>query len=249
MQFKFFDFQFKPTLMGTVITLICIPVFIKLGFWQYNKAMLKQSIQDEYNKSALNGALDLVGHIQALEALQYQRVKVFGEYATKYQILIDNRIENDQAGFHVITPFKIQNLNRYVLVNRGWIKGKDKHTDIPAFNTPKGGQEIEGMVWVPSKKIFTLEDKTQSNPSSQDWQLVWQNLDMDKYEKSAQIDVLPIIIKLDPQSNAGGFVRNWQVPVERIMTNLGYAYQWFGFAFAALAIYIYMSCKRINKQI
>jgi len=115
MQFKFFDFQFKPTLMGTVITLICIPVFIKLGFWQYNKAMLKQSIQAEYNKSALNGALDLVGHIQALEALQYQRVKVFGEYATKYQILIDNRIENDQAGFHVITPFKIQNSN-------GWLR-------------------------------------------------------------------------------------------------------------------------------
>lgn len=249
MQFKFFDFQFKPTLIGTVVTLICIPVFIKLGFWQYNKAMFKQSIQDEYNKSALNGALDLVDHTQALEALQYQKVKVFGEYSTKYQILIDNRIESDQAGFHVITPLKIQNSNQYVLVNRGWIQGKDKHTDIPAFNTPEGMQEIEGMVWKPSKKIFTLEDKNQSSPTSQNWQLVWQNLDMDKYEKSAQIDVLPVIIKLDPQSNAGGFVRNWQMPAERIMTNLGYAYQWFGFAFAALAIYLYMSIKRINKQI
>jgi surfeit locus 1 family protein len=247
MQFKFLSFYFKPTFLGTVITLLCIPIFIKLGFWQYNKAMLKQSIQDAYVKSEANGSSNFTHYLNSPELLQYKKVIVFGKYEPKYQILIDNQVENDQAGFHVVTPLKIENSNQYILVNRGWIVGKDKHTDVPAFSTPIGNQQIEGMVWLPSKKIFTLEGPTTNQRN--DWQLVWQNLDMDKYRKNVPLPILPVIIKLDPKSNAGGFVRNWQVPTDRIMTNLGYAYQWFGFAFAAIVIYLYMSTTRIKKEL
>ena len=100
------------------------------------------------------------------------------------------------------------------------------------------------MLWLPTTKIFTLEDKVLQDDSSRNWQVVWQNLDMEKYRKKAPIQVLPLIIKLDSKSAAGGFVRNWEMPADRIVTNLGYAYQWFGFAFAAFAIYLYMSIKR-----
>ncbi len=246
MQFKFLNFEFRPTLFGTLITLISIPIFINLGLWQHNKAMLKQSIQNELTKNASRGVIDLAGHLKAPEALQYQKVKVFGKYDTRYQLLIDNKVENDKPGFHVITPIKIQNSNLYVLVNRGWIMGKDKHTDIPNFDTPDGIQEIEGVVWLPSKKIFTLEAKNLTPATANTWQLIWQNMDMAKYKNAVPVNVLPVIIKLDPKSDAGGFVRNWQINQDRIMTNLGYAYQWFGFAFAAFVIYLYMSIKRIN---
>ena len=56
-----------------------------------------------------------------------------------------------------------------------------------------------------------------------------------------------MIIKLDSESKAGGFVRHWEMSAERIVTHLGYAYQWFGFAFATLMIYLYLSIKRLNK--
>jgi surfeit locus 1 family protein len=56
-------------------------------------------------------------------------------------------------------------------------------------------------------------------------------------------------IKLDQSSDAGGFIRNWQVPADRIATNIGYAYQWFGFALAALLIYLYMSITKISPVI
>lgn len=248
MQFKFFGFQFKPTFLGTIITLICIPIFIKLGFWQYNKAKLGQGIQQAYTESTSNGALQLIEHLQLPEKLQYQKVSVAGIYEKKYQILIDNQVENGRAGFHVITPLKIIGSDQYVLVNRGWIAGKDKHTDIPMFDSPTGLLQVEGVAWIPSKKIFTLEGKSQNTSKNQSWQLVWQNLDMIKYEKIVPIKILPIIIKLDPHSNAGGFVRNWQIPSDRIMTNLSYAYQWFGFACAALAIYLYININRIKTN-
>lgn len=246
MQFKFLKYEFKPSLTGLLMMLVLVALFVKLGFWQYGKAALKQEIQKEYQQSVKNGVLELSQHVHSSEKLQYQKVKTSGEYATKYQILVDNQVENNIAGYHVLTPLKIDGTDQYVLVNRGWIAGKSTHTDVPAFDTPAGIQQAEGMVWLPSKKIFTLEDRAAPFQANQSWQLVWQHLDMERYQKIVPLKLLPVIIKLDAQSKAGGFVRNWQMPAARIATHLGYAYQWFGFAFAAIAIYLYMSFKRIE---
>ena len=136
------------------------------------------------------------------------------------------------------------------MVNRGWIQGSKARADIPTFDTPKGVLKIKGMAWLPTKKIFTLEEKTPEDKTQAStnagWQLVWQNLDMQKYVKTAPIKILPIIVKLDNDSAAGGFVRNWEMSADRIVTHMGYAYQWFGFAFAALAIYLYLGIKKLN---
>ena len=260
MQFRFLNVKFKPTLLGTLITVICIPTFIKLGFWQYDKAALKQKIQANFEQTNTNQSPNLNDYLLNSEQLEFKKVEVDGEYEKQYQILIDNKVENSLAGYHVITPLKIKDSDTYVLVNRGWIQGSKSRADIPVFDTPAGALKIKGMAWLPTKKIFTLEDKmpvdiapldktpedkTQASTNAE-WQLVWQNLDMQKYVKSAPIKILPIIVKLDNDSAAGGFVRNWEMSADRIVTHMGYAYQWFGFAFAALAIYLYLGIKKLN---
>ena len=255
MQFRFLNVEFKPTLLGTLITIICIPTFIKLGFWQYDKAALKQKIQANFEQTNTNQSPNLKDYLLNSEQLEFKKVEVDGEYDNQYQILIDNKVENSLAGYHVITPLKIQNSDTYVLVNRGWIQGSKSRADIPVFDTPAGALNIKGMAWLPTKKIFTLEDKTlvdkvpgdkSQATTNAEWQLVWQNLDMQKYVKTAPIKILPIIVKLDNDSVAGGFVRNWEMSAGRIVTHMGYAYQWFGFAFAALAIYLYLGIKKLN---
>ncbi len=244
MQLSFFSMRFKPTLLGTVLTIICIPLFIKLGFWQYEKALLKQKIQASFESSNKNQLPNLKGYLSNSEILEFKKVQVQGEYATQYQILIDNKVEESLVGYHVVTPLKIAGTDQYILVNRGWIQGKSIRADLPTFETPKGTLEIQGMAWLPTKKIFSLEDKAQIDTESKTWQPVWQNLDMQKYVKNVPIKILPIIIKLDNKSTAGGFVRNWAMSQDRIVTHLGYAYQWFGFAFATLMIYLYLSVTK-----
>jgi surfeit locus 1 family protein len=249
MQFKFMKYQFDFNWLSTLIVIVSIPVFIKLGLWQYNKAAFRQSIQDQYQSSLVKQTAALANHLENPEVLQFQQATVTGQYETQYQVLIDNQVENSQAGFHVVTPFKIAGTGKYVLVNRGWIAGAADHQAVPSFDTPAESLEISGMVWLPSDKIFTLESKRNSiDEIVEDWQLVWQHLDMKKYHQLAPIEVLDVIIKLDPTDKGGGFVRNWQMPPSKIMTNLGYAYQWFGFAFATLAIYLYTSVKRIKTE-
>lgn len=255
MQFNFLhnsfkgNWRFETNWISTLIVLVCIPLFIKLGLWQYHKAATKQAIQDQYQTSLTKKIAQLTDHLNAPEALQFQQVQVSGHYETQYQILIDNQVEDSQAGFHVVTPFKIEGTERYVLINRGWVVGAADHQALPVFDTSTATQEIKGMVWIPSSKIFTLEEKPNTAAEqNKPWTLVWQHLDMKKYHQLAPIPILDVIIKLDPTVAKDGFVRNWQMPPSKIMTNLGYAYQWFGFAFATLAIYLYTSVKRVQTK-
>lgn len=243
MQFRFSNYLFNLSWTGLLVLIICVPLFIKLGLWQYNKAKLKQEIQTSYNASLDNEALSLPAQLNDLDAWKHKKVKVQGHYETQYQILLDNQVENSQAGFHVLTPLKIEGRNDYVLVNRGWIAGGAAHSDIPEIITPEESVEIVGLVWVPSKKIFTLESKTEKSK----WSQVWQHMDLERYQKSVAINMLPIVIKLDAKSNAGGFIRNWQLPADKIATNMGYAYQWFGFAIASILIFLYTSVRKVTN--
>ncbi|NOT16288.1 MAG: SURF1 family protein [Methylotenera sp.] len=241
-QFRLADYTLNPSWVGTLTLIICASLFIKLGLWQYNKAILKQEIKSIYEKSLVSEPLNLPEKLESYDVLRYKKIKTKGYYDTKYQILLDNQVENNVAGFHVLTPLKIEGRADYVLINRGWVAGGEKHSDIPAISTPKEIVEITGLVWIPSKKNFSLE----SDAEKVTWNQVWQYMNMDRYRKDVPIPVLPIVIKLDSNSNAGGFVRNWQVSESRISTNMGYAYQWFGFAFASLLIYLYTSIKKTS---
>lgn len=253
MQCKLANFVFKPSLVGTIACLICIPLFIKFGLWQYHKAQQKIAIQAVYEAAKVNGALPFPVTLQAgltPADWQYKKVTVSGEYAPQYQFLLDNQVENNRVGFHVITPLKISGTNDYVLVNRGWILGHATHASLPSFSTPSGMQTVVGQVWVPSRKIFSLEAKTvpSAGGPTQPWQAVWQHMNLAAYQQRVPFTVSSMAIKLDPASEAGGFVRNWTVSAERITTHMGYAYQWFGFAVASLLIFLYMSISKVRPQ-
>ncbi len=244
-------FRFKPSLLGVLITLICIPMFIKFGLWQYGKAEVKMDIQEAY-KASLNGqAADFPLDVISLESdakddWAYRHVALKGVYDTRYQFLLDNKVENTRPGYHVITPLKITDTEQYVLVNRGWIPANDLHTDIPIVVTPKEEVNIDGQIWVPSTKIFTLESEAQI--ASKNFEKVWQHINLKKYKEIVPIKVSALMIKLDASNLAGGFVRNWQVPVDRIAKHMSYAYQWYGFAAATLLIFLYSSFVPVRDK-
>ena len=235
--------KFRPTWVGTLVTICCIPLFIKLGLWQYNKAEQKQALQVQYDAGKQVQAEPIPSDLSKPDELRYKQIQVSGQYVKQYQILLDNQVEGEAAGYHVITPLKLDGKNEWVLVDRGWIVASNKHADLPQVDVPEGAQTVLGQIWVPSKKFYTLGP--QQTVQGQ-WQVLWQNMDLAAYAKAAPAKVLPIVIRMSPD-NSGGFVRNWIRPDDRIVTHLGYAYQWFGFAFAAFAIYFFVGFRRGNK--
>lgn len=246
LQFRFRDYAFKPTLFGTLVTVCCIPIFIKLGLWQYSKAEQKQALQSLYDTYDHAIPVDLPTLIASPDDWRYKRVRITGTYQPKYQILLDNQIEKERVGYHVITPLHIKNSDVYVLVNRGWVPAEPNHSDLPLIATPESEQTVIGQVWVPGSKFYSLEKPEQR--VNTDWQPVWQNMDMKRYQASVPLKVQPVVVRMSPDSDAAGFARNWPRPDERITTHIGYAYQWFGFSVAAVIIYFVVSFKKMNNK-
>ena len=234
------NLQFKPTWVGTLAMLVCIPLFIHLGMWQYSKAEKKQALQAQYNANNDEVLQGIPAELGDLDALRYKQVLVQGEYLPQYQILLDNQVEGETAGYHVITPLQLADKAEVVLVDRGWIPASDNHSDLPKVEIPANAQKVLGQVWVPSQKFYTL---AAPEAAKQEWQVLWQNMDMATYAKSVPFKVVPFVLRMSP-SNDGGFVRNWIRPDDRIETHLSYAYQWFGFAAATLAIYLFVGFRR-----
>lgn len=235
------NYRFRPRLLPAIATLVCIALFIRLGLWQLHKAQAKQTLQEQQDRHLTEAPVPLPARIEHPEAWRYRNVLLRGSYETRYQILLDNQVEKGQAGYHVLTPFELEDSRRYILVNRGWIPSPAEHSEIPKVETPTGTHEISGSLWLPSDKIYALE----AAPDT--WQPVWQNMNMKRYRKSVPLELYPMIVRLDPKSPAGGFIRNWPRPAERVEMHFGYAYQWFGFALAALAIYLFMSFRKVEQ--
>lgn len=243
-------YTFRPSVLMTLATIIVMTLCIKAGLWQYNKAQAKLALQTQLNARLTEPAVALTDQliadkIAASEDLRYLRVRFTGVYDTRYQVLLDNQVENTVAGYHVLTPMQVQGSKLYVLLNRGWVAGVNRQ--LPTINTPQGLQEIEGDIAIPAAKFFSLEAPPATNGQ---WQPVWQHLDMQRYAKSVPFSVQPFVVRLDAKNGTGGFIRYWPPPGENISMHLGYAYQWFGFALTLLVIYIVLNLtKSLAKDI
>ena len=239
--------RFRPTLISSVAVAILLPLLLYLGYWQLQRAEEKRLRQTEYDARAHSTLVKVEPRLQRAEELQFYKVVAKGRYETDRQVLLDNRVQQGQVGYQVITPLRLEDSDVRILVNRGWIPLGADRAHLPAIDTPKGSQEITGLATLPSEKFFTLG---QPEKSSQQWQTVWQNLDMRRYRMAVPYPVQPVIILLDPESPAGGFVREWGRLDTGIAVHQGYAFQWFMLAATLIVIYLFYGLRagRANNE-
>ncbi|MDR2875679.1 MAG: SURF1 family protein [Methylobacillus sp.] len=240
-------YHFRNRLVPALAALLCAALFVRLGLWQQHKAEAKQALQTQLDSHMQEAPTALPDNIADPKTWRYRNVRVRGSYETRYQILLDNQMDNDRAGYHVVTPFHIEGTERRILVNRGWIPAPALHSEIPTIETPEEPLEITGNLWLPSEKFYTLEIVLPPGPSTYNkWNSVWQNMDMKRYRQAVPFELHPLVIRLAPDSAAGGFARNWPQPAERMEMNLSYAYQWYGFAVAAIAIWLFLAFRKVE---
>lgn len=235
----------RPGWLPTLVVLLMVPLLVSLGFWQLKRAEDKRAIQLEYDARSRDARVEIGPGLQHAEDLRFYRVIARGQYETQYQILIDNRVQDGRVGYHVITPLRIGDSDTRVLVNRGWITLGPTRQDLPAAAAPAGVQEITGVATVPREKVFRLAEAT---PLSGTWQIVWQHLDMKRYAEAVSFPVQPVVILLDAESPAGGFVRDWARLDAGIAVHKGYAFQWFTLAAVLLAIYLVFNLRSAGKS-
>ena len=117
MSIKIGSRTFAPRLFTTLLTIVLIALLISLGRWQLRRADEKRTLFDSF--AAGTDATRLID--QGTPRLQrYQHIEASGHYDQARQVLIDNMVNAERAGYFVITPFALTD-GGWVLVNRGWV--------------------------------------------------------------------------------------------------------------------------------
>lgn len=136
------SYRFRPTLFATLLTAVMVGIFTSLSVWQYHRAQYKQQVAQDIARQITLPAINLNQHKVEWPAQRYRPAQVSGTWETGSTLLLDNIVHQGKAGYHVITPLKLDATGEHVLVNRGWVEvGADRKV-LPNITTPVGGAAV-----------------------------------------------------------------------------------------------------------
>lgn len=236
---------FKPGLIPTIVFLLILPVLLRLGFWQLDRAEEKRELIALFKQQNELGPLFIKDTIKFDEKLNYRTAQVTGNYNPGKQIFIDNKVYQGKTGVHVMTPFKLKNSEYSILVNRGWVPMVIDRSSLPEIKTPSNILTLSGKIKILGKKPFMVGDKFQSN---QGWPALTQWINIADIEKKSGLKLLPYIFLLDGKEQSG-YVRNWKPVVMQPEKSTSYAVQWFALALALSIIYIVVNLKESKSEL
>lgn len=225
---------FRPTMMATLIVVALVPVFVSLGNWQYGKAQTKLARQAMLEQRLTGPVLDLKRPGPTLADVEYRPVRLHGSYDSASAFLLDNQIAYGRAGFAAIAPLRLEG-GGVVLVNRGWVQAGGDHGTVPQISGPVAGP-VKGLAVALPKPGMRL-----AGASNEGAVHAW----IDAPELTSRLGEPVADWMLIIDRDAPGALRvEWPQPAERVHTNLGYAWQWYGFALATLMIYGWHGWRR-----
>lgn len=227
--------MFRPRPLLALATLAFCALAVAAGQWQAGRAAEKTTLQSRLDALAKEPAVVLPA--DPIRAADYaaRRVIAEGEFDPRRTILLDNRILNGRAGYHVVTPLKLAAGERYVLVNRGWVAAGRTRAELPRVDTPPGVQRVEGVAVAPGP-VYELEARPPDGP-------VWQNLVLERYAAWSGLALQPVVVQ-QTSAAADGLAREWPRPDVGVDKHRIYALQWYTFAVLAAATYVYFGFRR-----
>lgn len=235
---RFVDVKFHFRWVSTLLLILPIPLFIALGLWQIDRAEQKREQARVLGERARLPALELRGLIADPGTLRFRKLRAQGTFEADGQILIENRRQGNRIGFQVITPLRISGSDSRVLVNRGWIAGASGGPVV--VPVPEGEVMVTGEGHLPYAPALVLHG---SPEAAKDWGRRWPYLTLELYRAATGTQVQPVVILQHPD-DAGGFVRVWPRELPKEDMHIGYAIQWFAFAFIAVVLWLRLSLVR-----
>jgi surfeit locus 1 family protein len=226
---------FRPTTMASCLVVALVPLFVSLGNWQHDKAQAKLARQAMLEQRLVGPVLDVRGKGPGLADVEYRPVRLHGTYDTASPFLLDNQIAYGRAGYAAIAPLRLEG-GGVVLVNRGWIEASGDHSSVPQVPRPVVEPAIKGLAVALPRPGMRLAGASNDGPVH-----AW----IDAPELSARLGepVADWMLIVDRDS-PGALRVEWPQPAERVHTNIGYAWQWYGFALAAALIYAWHGWRR-----
>jgi surfeit locus 1 family protein len=229
---------FAPTLGLTLVALLLVALFVRLGVWQWQRGELRQASAARFARGA-DQLLEL-GTGDGRDLPLYQRVSARGELDGAHQFLLDNRSHDGHPGYEVLTPLTRPGAAT-LIIDRGWVPFTGSRSHLPDVSVPMSGPvEVTGrLAALPSPGLAL----GRAPPSAGAWPKVTSYPDMAQLAAAlgAPTDALGArIVLLDP-GRPFGYVRAWQAPGLPSLRHFSYAVQWWAFALLTVALWVVTS--------
>lgn len=208
-----------------------------IGNVQRGRAEQKQSDFDRIESARHRAPIQIGATPVEAALLDRQPVVARGRWLAEKTVLIDNRTHNGVAGYHVLTPLRIEGARIGILVNRGWIAAPRLRSELPRLPAvPETQVEVKGIARLPPEKTFELApDRAQG--------MVWQSLALERYRAWSGLEVQPVIL-LQTDAIEDGLVRDWQPAESGALKHWGFALVWYLAAAVAAVAAINFSVER-----
>lgn len=215
--------------------------FLRLGLWQLDRAAEKIEQQAAYTAAGRESATPLsrvpiAGLPFDQEQHQNRRVTLQGRYLDQQHIFLIYQTWEEQLGYEVLTPFRLADDARIVLVSRGWSGQADTQLLADALEPLPGMRVVEGQLHVPTEREASRRNTSQNS----DWPLIRRYVNMDELADFFDAPLFPYVVRLMPEQE-GVLVRHWPETVVVTDRHFSYALQWFAMAIAVLVVSLLLS--------
>lgn len=223
----------------TALAFALCAAFIGLGHWQWERGKVREAQIQEFARGA-ERVLPL-GSRSLSTIPRFQRVSATGRLDPRHQFLLDNRTYDGRAGYEVLTPLELSD-GRILLVDRGWLPFSGYREHLPNVGFEAGAQrDVIGRVdELPSAGLPQGRSLPTAGTS---WPKVTTYPTMAQLSLALGRPLESRILLLDPAA-PDGYVRDWQAPGLSPLRHWSYAFQWWTFAAATIALWLVFSRAR-----
>ena len=230
---------FAPRLFTTLLTIVLIALLISLGRWQLRRADEKRALFDSFAAGAdATQAIDL----QTPHLRRYQHVEATGHYDQTRQVLIDNMVDAERAGYFVITPFALAG-GGWVLVNRGWVPLGASRAERPAIPVSGDTRRVRGRADNMPSPGIQMGTKAVLAPPYPVVAAFPSRSEIARLLGESSWTSATDLVLLDA-GEPDGYVRDWSPPGFPPMRHIGYAVQWFALALTLFILWVVTNLKR-----
>ena len=255
--------------LPALAAILVITTTVSLGNWQMRRAAEKAQLQAQID-SALAAEPVAIGMGRALGPEQVgSRVVLRGRWLDHYAVYIDNRTWRGRAGFHLLTPVKIEGSDQIALVLRGWLPGDPANrSNVPVLPVTPSVVSIEARVEPDLPQALELTRAAPPGPADR----LWQNASIASVAVWSGLALAPVLLRQTAEGGAGPaphqpaagvaeplahqpgvggagqLVRDWPAPGAGTDKHRAYAVQWYALAGLTAVLWMGLTLRHLRRN-
>ncbi|WKX98067.1 hypothetical protein Q1695_013620 [Nippostrongylus brasiliensis] len=233
--------------LGSISMLVIPAIAFGLGCWQTYRLRWKlnliERLKDQLNEPAVDFPLD---DLTKLDDMEYRKVRITGEFLHDKEFHIAPRGRFDPGcekestgslltsnnlsshGAHIITPFRLEDSQLVVMVNRGWVPASHISPNSRLSSQPKGKVTLEAVVRKSEKRPQFMGRNAPERG-------VWFYKDFE--EMARYYNTAPIYLEAVFESTVEGGPIGGQSNINLRNEHLSYLLTWFSLSAVTLAMW------------